>query len=98
MGPTFPPPSPETGPQDLKKTPVPFVSLTALEALLNVLSPVADAGDKKRPDDHLQAAANDFQALEKLRRLAFSDEVPAPREEQRLLDFRGALSDDGKGS
>jgi len=56
--------------------------LTALEAVLNVLPPTAATGGKK-PEEHLLAAANDFEALEKLRRLAFSEEVPEPREVQR---------------
>ncbi len=59
--------------------------LTALEALLNVLPPVADTGGKKKPDEHLAAANSDFEALEKLRRLAFAEEVPAPQEVQRIL-------------
>ncbi|MFV1964319.1 MAG: hypothetical protein ACC628_02765 [Pirellulaceae bacterium] len=51
--------------------------LTALEGLLNVLPPVADTGGKKK-DEHLAAANSDFEALEKLRRLAFAEEVPPP--------------------
>ena len=53
--------------------------LTALEALLNVLpSAVASAG-KEKPDAHLAGAANDFEALGRLRRLAFSATAPAPK-------------------
>jgi putative DNA methylase len=59
--------------------------LTALEALLNVLPPVSTVPGKKKPDEHLAAANNDFEALEKLRRLAFAEEVPAPKEIQRTL-------------
>jgi hypothetical protein len=52
--------------------------LTALEALLNVLPPVAPRG-KKKPDPNLESAASDFEALEKLRRLAFAEKVPEPK-------------------
>jgi hypothetical protein len=47
--------------------------MTALEALLRVLP--AGAAKSSSP---LFGASEDFQALEKLRRLAFADEVPAP--------------------
>ena len=49
---------------------------TALEALLNVLQPTAVSG--KQTDSFLESAASDFEALEKLRRLAFVEQVPAP--------------------
>jgi adenine-specific DNA methylase len=52
--------------------------LTALEALLNVLPPVAPRG-KKKPDPNLEGAASDFEALEKLRRLTFAEKVPEPK-------------------
>ncbi len=52
--------------------------LTAIEALLNVLPPVAPRS-KKRPDPSLEGAASDFEALEKLRRLAFAEKVPEPK-------------------
>lgn len=52
--------------------------LTALEALLNVLPPGLIARGKKKPDALLSGAANDFEALENLRRLAFAEAVPAP--------------------
>ncbi|MBV9397055.1 MAG: DUF1156 domain-containing protein [Bryobacterales bacterium] len=52
--------------------------LTALEALLNVLPPVAPRG-KKKPDPNLEGAASDFEALEKLRRLAFAEKIPEPK-------------------
>jgi putative DNA methylase len=52
--------------------------LTALEALLNVLPPSAPTS-KKKPDSILSGAANDFQALERLRKLAFAETVPAPK-------------------
>jgi len=52
--------------------------LTALEAMLNVLPPSLPSS-KKKPDANLSGAANDFQALERLRKLAFADAVPAPK-------------------
>ncbi len=61
--------------------------MTALEALLNVLPPVAPRG-KKKTDPTLEGAASDFEALEKLRRLAFAEKVPEPkRPEQIELGF-----------
>jgi adenine-specific DNA methylase len=53
--------------------------LTALEALLNVLPPGVPSAGKKKPDANLTGAANDFEALERLRKLAFSETVPAPK-------------------
>ena len=53
--------------------------LTALEALLNVLPPGVTLAGKKKPDANLAGAANDFEALERLRKLAFSETVPAPK-------------------
>jgi len=52
--------------------------LTALEAMLNVLPPALPTS-KKKPDVNLSGAASDFQALERLRKLAFSETVPAPK-------------------
>jgi hypothetical protein len=64
--------------------------MTALEALLNVLPPVAPRG-KKKPDPTLEGAASDFEALEKLRRLAFAEKVPEPkRPEQIELELEDA--------
>ena len=61
--------------------------LTALEAILNVLPPAA-ATSKKKKEDPLLGAANDFQALERLRRLAFADQVPEPKiPEQAVLEL-----------
>ena len=69
--------------------------LTALEALLNVLPPAGIAGGKKI-DAALSGASSDFDALEKLRRLAFAEEVPAPKEVQPLFPvFEAAEGDDG---
>ena len=53
--------------------------LTALEALLNVLPPGVGSAGRKKPDASLAGAANDFEALERLRKLAFSETVPAPK-------------------
>jgi len=53
--------------------------LTALEALLNVLPPRVASAGRKKPDANLTGAANDFEALERLRKLAFSETVPAPK-------------------
>lgn len=67
--------------------------LTALEALLNVLpAPGATAGKKK--DDTLGGASSDCEALEKLRRLALSDEVPEPKFSQRVLFTTDAADED----
>jgi len=57
--------------------------MTALEALLNVLPPAAPRG-KKKPDPSLEGAASDFEALEKLRRLAFAEKVPEPRRPEQI--------------
>ncbi|GIU73085.1 MAG: DNA methylase [Bryobacteraceae bacterium] len=57
--------------------------MTALEALLNVLPPVAPRG-KRKPDPTLEGAASDFEALEKLRRLAFAEKVPEPRRPEQI--------------
>jgi len=56
--------------------------MTALEALLNVLPPVAPRG--KKPDPTLEGAASDFEALEKLRRLAFAEKVPEPKRPEQI--------------
>ena len=53
--------------------------LTALEALLNVLPPGIASAGRKKPDANLAGAANDFEALERLRKLAFAETVPAPK-------------------
>jgi len=53
--------------------------LTALEALLNVLPPGIASAGRKKPDANLAGAANDFEALERLRKLAFAEIVPAPK-------------------
>ena len=53
--------------------------LTALEALLNVLPPGITSAGKKKPDANLAGAASDFEALERLRKLAFAETVPGPK-------------------
>jgi adenine-specific DNA methylase len=71
------------------------ILMTALEALLNVLPPVAPRG-KKKPDPTLEGAASDFEALEKLRRLAFAGKVPEPKRPEQIeleLDEADAAAD-----
>jgi putative DNA methylase len=67
--------------------------LTALEAMLNVL-PSAVPSSKKKPDLILTGAASDFQALERLRKLAFAETVPAPKIPEQLVI---ELADIGEG-
>jgi adenine-specific DNA methylase len=68
--------------------------LTALEALLNVLPPGVASAGRKKPDASLAGAANDFEALERLRKLAFSETVPAPKiPEQIPLELPDAAED-----
>jgi hypothetical protein len=52
--------------------------LTALEALLNVLPAVPNLDKAPKLDANLAGASSDWDALEKLRRLAFSEQVPEP--------------------
>ncbi|MFH1742480.1 MAG: DNA methyltransferase, partial [bacterium] len=54
---------------------------TALEALLNVLPPGGSVVKGKKEDPALAGASSDFEALERLRRLAFVDKVPEPKQE-----------------
>jgi hypothetical protein len=64
--------------------------------LLNVLPPVAPRG-KKKPDPNLEGAASDFEALEKLRRLAFAERVPEPkRDEQMELALAAGDTEEGE--
>jgi adenine-specific DNA methylase len=68
--------------------------LTALEALLNVLPPGIASAGKKKPDANLAGAANDFEALERLRKLAFAETVPAPKiPEQIPLELPDVVED-----
>jgi putative DNA methylase len=66
--------------------------LVALEALLNVLPPPGTAATGKKKEAGVGGAASDCDALEKLRRLAFADEIPEPQY-QKLL-FVGAEGGD----
>jgi putative DNA methylase len=73
--------------------------LTAIEALLNVLPPGVVLAGKKKPDANLAGAANDFEALERLRKLAFSETVPAPRiPEQLPLELPTAVEDEDESA
>jgi adenine-specific DNA methylase len=65
--------------------------MTALEAILNVLPPGA-LGTRKKTDAVLSGAASDFEALENLRRLAFSETVPSP------VQLKLALVPEGAGN
>jgi plasmid stabilization system protein ParE len=50
---------------------------------------------EQAPDVNLSDAANDFQALERLRKLAFAETAPAPRmAAQEVLALAGAEADD----
>jgi putative DNA methylase len=71
--------------------------LTALEAMLNVLPPALPSS-KKKPDVNLSGAANDFQALERLRKLAFAETVPAPKiPVQEVLELVAEGADEEEG-
>jgi len=73
--------------------------LTALEAFLNVLPAVANPGKGGKLDPHLAGAANDWEALEKLRKLAFSEQVPEPLRQMVLTGEAGEAAgeiDDGE--
>ncbi len=72
--------------------------LTAIEALLNVLPPGIPSG-KKKPDANLAGAASDFEALERLRKLAFAETVPAPRiPEQIPLELPATAEDEDESA
>ena len=60
--------------------------MMGLEATLNVLPPPSLSA-RKVGDGGLAGASNDFLALERLRRLAFSEAVPPPRVDPQLLLF-----------
>jgi adenine-specific DNA methylase len=73
--------------------------LTALEALLNVLPPGVPSTGKKKPDANLTGAANDFEALERLRKLAFAETVPAPKiPEQIPLELPAVAEDEDESA
>ena len=54
---------------------------------------IASAG-KKKPDANLAGAANDFEALERLRKLAFAETVPAPKIPEQIPLELPALAED----
>ena len=58
--------------------------LTALEAMLNVLPAIANPDRAKKLDTSLVGASSDWDALEKLRRFAFADQVPESKQQQLL--------------
>jgi hypothetical protein len=61
---------------------------------LNVLPPGVASAGRKKPDANLVGAANDFEALERLRKLAFAETVPAPKiPEQLPLELPDAADD-----
>jgi putative DNA methylase len=74
--------------------------LTALEALLNVLPAVATPDKAPKLDANLAGASGDFEALEKLRKLAFAEQVPVPARQLLLpiatLDVADEGNDDGE--
>jgi adenine-specific DNA methylase len=73
--------------------------LTALEALLNVLPPGIASTGKKKPDANLTGAASDFEALERLRKLAFAETVPAPKiPEQIPLELPAVAEDEDESA
>jgi adenine-specific DNA methylase len=73
--------------------------LTALEALLNVLPPGVASAGRKKPDAILAGAANDFEALERLRKLAFAETVPAPKiPEQLPLELPAVAEDEDESA
>ncbi len=73
--------------------------LTALEALLNVLPPGLVFAGRKKPDANLAGAANDFEALERLRKLAFAETVPAPKiPEQIPLELPATAEDEDESA
>jgi len=59
-----------------------------------MLPPGGASAGRKKPDASLAGAANDFQALERLRKLAFSETVPAPKIPQQIpLELPDAADD-----
>jgi putative DNA methylase len=70
--------------------------LTTLEALLNVLPAVASTEKAPKLEAHLAAASSDWGALEKLRKLAFAEQVPEPAR-QMMLPIETTEEDNGGG-
>jgi hypothetical protein len=50
--------------------------------------------EKKKPDANLTGAANDLEALERLRKLAFAVTVPAPKIPEQIPLKLPALAED----
>ena len=75
------------------KLPEDATLLTALEALLNVLPVVASQEKAPKLDANLAGASGDWDALEKLRKLAFAEQVPEPAK-QLLLPMATTGDDD----
>ncbi len=67
--------------------------LTALEALLNVLPALANPETGPKLDVNLAGASSDWDALEKLRKFAFAEQVPEPAK-QLLLPMVPADGED----
>jgi hypothetical protein len=66
-----------------------------LNVLPTALSSAQSGSFGKKPDVNLSDAANDFQALERLRKLAFAETAPAPEmAAQEVLALAGAEADD----
>jgi hypothetical protein len=71
--------------------------LTAMEALLNVLPAVANPDKAPKLDPNLAGASSDWDALEKLRKLAFAEQVPEPARQLLLpITTTGEEADDGE--
>lgn len=67
--------------------------MTALQAMLNVLPAISTSSGSKI-DVHLEGASSDFEALEKLRALAFTVKVPKPDRQMMLTIFEREENDD----
>jgi hypothetical protein len=66
---------------------------------LNVLPPGIPSAGRKKPDINLAGAANDFDALERLRKLAFAETVPAPKiPEQIPLEIPATAEDEDESA
>jgi hypothetical protein len=70
--------------------------LTALEARLSVLPAAPVSGKSTKLDAHLAAATSDWEALEKLRKLAFSEQVPEPNGQMLLPIASGEGGGEGE--
>ena len=64
-----------------------------------MLPPGIPSAGRKKPDVHLTGAANDFEALERLRKLAFAEAVPAPKiPEQIPLELPAVAEDEDESA